>query len=397
MKKLFFLMACLVASTTMFAVEVVNYTLTPDKGSNNSYAGNCDVTIDGIVWNLTGNSQQIPWRIGGKSLTNVERTVYSKTAIADNISKIVVTHGTASSITINSVTLIVSTEANGAGSVISTIDGGTFTASSDMTFARPTDADWSNAYYKFVYNVTVSGTSNKYVQFSKAIFYTEVTAVEAANVNLDKSELTLNPYYTEKLTATLTPTDATTAIEWTSSDETVATVANGVVTALKEGTTTIKATAGEGIEATCAVTVNALPETWTCEYLAGVAVEMPEAIAFEGYVTGIYGEGWSDQYKNISFYLADEKDGGEVFLCYRAKPVDGTTAAAVGDKVSINGKVGMYNGKPQLLADCTYTIKETATALENIVEEAKAVKVIENGQLVIIKNGVRYNVLGTQL
>lgn len=38
-----------------------------------------------------------------------------------------------------------------------------------------------------------------------------------------------------------------------------------------------------------------------------------------------------------------------------------------------------------------------ATAITNTEVEAKAVKVFENGQLIIIKNGVKYNALGTQL
>ena len=59
---------------------VVLYTLTPINGENSSYAGNCDVTINGIVWNLTGNSKINPWRLGGKKITNVDRALYSKTA-----------------------------------------------------------------------------------------------------------------------------------------------------------------------------------------------------------------------------------------------------------------------------------------------------------------------------
>lgn len=38
---------------------------------------------------------------------------------------------------------------------------------------------------------------------------------------------------------------------------------------------------------------------------------------------------------------------------------------------------------------------ENATANENVTAEVKAVKSIENGQLVILKNGVKYNALGT--
>jgi hypothetical protein len=37
------------------------------------------------------------------------------------------------------------------------------------------------------------------------------------------------------------------------------------------------------------------------------------------------------------------------------------------------------------------------TAISNTAVESKAVKFFENGQLVIIKNGVKYNALGAQL
>lgn len=44
-----------------------------------------------------------------------------------------------------------------------------------------------------------------------------------------------------------------------------------------------------------------------------------------------------------------------------------------------------------LLADANYT------AVENVATEQKAVKFIEDGQIVIVKDGVRYNVLGAKL
>lgn len=148
--------------------EGVVYTLTPANGSNNSYTSNCDITIDGITWNLTGNSQMQPWRIGGKSITNTDRALYSKTAISENISKIEITHGGASSITVNSMTVIVSKNAD-FSSPVSTLTP-SFAANSTMTVNRPDGKDWSNCYYKFVYNVTVSGSSNKFIEFSEAVF-----------------------------------------------------------------------------------------------------------------------------------------------------------------------------------------------------------------------------------
>ena len=42
-------------------------------------------------------------------------------------------------------------------------------------------------------------------------------------------------------------------------------------------------------------------------------------------------------------------------------------------------------------------VGDFTTAIDNTVMESKAVKFFENGQLVIIKNGVKYNALGAQL
>lgn len=161
------------ASKVVRAEDVVSYTLTPASGSNNSYAGNCDITIDGVTWNLTGNSQYQPWRIGGKSLSGVDRTLYSKTAITDDVTKIEVTHGAASSITVNSLTVTVASDAE-FSTVVSTLTP-TFVASDTLTVSRPNGKSWAGCYYKFTYNVTVSGSSNKFVEFTEAKFYKEST------------------------------------------------------------------------------------------------------------------------------------------------------------------------------------------------------------------------------
>lgn len=80
-------------------------------------------------------------------------------------------------------------------------------------------------------------------------------SVEVESVTLNKTELELVEEEHETLTATVLPENATDkTVTWSSSDEAVATVADGVVTAVKAGTATITATAGDK-SASCIVTV----------------------------------------------------------------------------------------------------------------------------------------------
>lgn len=76
-------------------------------------------------------------------------------------------------------------------------------------------------------------------------------------IGVAPSTLSLTEGGSATLDAVLYPTGATGEITWTSSSESVATVEDGVVSALAEGTTTITATCGTYTD-TCSVTVTAL-------------------------------------------------------------------------------------------------------------------------------------------
>ena len=86
-----------------------------------------------------------------------------------------------------------------------------------------------------------------------------VTDVAVEGVSLNKTSTTIATGGTETLTLIFTPANATNkAVTWSSSDETVATVVDGKVTAVKSGTATITVTTTDGNhQATCTVTVNA--------------------------------------------------------------------------------------------------------------------------------------------
>ena len=93
--------------------------------------------------------------------------------------------------------------------------------------------------------------------------------VLAESVTLDQTTMELTVNGTGKLTATVKPDETTVkTIQWSSSDEAVATVgADGTVTALKEGTAVITAKCGEK-SAECTVTVKAeavMPTSITME------------------------------------------------------------------------------------------------------------------------------------
>ena len=81
------------------------------------------------------------------------------------------------------------------------------------------------------------------------------SVVSVSSVSLNKTTLTLTEGESEVLNATVKPDNATDkTVTWSSSDASVAKVENGKVTAVKAGTATITAKAGDK-SAACMVTV----------------------------------------------------------------------------------------------------------------------------------------------
>lgn len=133
---------------------------------------------------------------------------------------------------------------------------------------------------------------------------TSIPDVVVTEVSLDPAELTLRIGDQATLTATLTPADAVDqTVEWGTTNPDVATVSNGVVTALAKGTAQIwvKATA-VGLADTCEVTVLGALEQTTVTYNAvkdlscltdGAKVFFGTSKEGEDYIMGIYNEATS--------------------------------------------------------------------------------------------------------
>lgn len=228
-----------------------------------------------------------------------------------------------------------------------------------------------------------SGTATngqvKIKQFT--VIYTTDADIDATAIALSETSLNKEQYKRATLEATLTPADATTAVVWSSSDEKVATVVNGVVTMVGVGTATITAQAGEGVEATCDVTVSE-PTILTCAQAAekALAVSANNEVAADGmyvvrgYVIKEAGKGIAtdfESYGNYSFWMADDKDATEdTFEAFQVRPKDGATIVEVGDFVEIVGDLTKYNTTAETVKGGTATVeliqKGSTTALESV-------------------------------
>ena len=138
----------------------------------------------------------------------------------------------------------------------SSFTGGVTWSSSNEAAATVTAAGVVTAVGAGIATITATSVDNPAVSDTVTINVT-AAAVPATSVTLDKTEATLHIKTDETvtLTATMAPENTTDTITWSSSDAAVATVADGVVTAVAAGTAIITAKANDEAVATCTITV----------------------------------------------------------------------------------------------------------------------------------------------
>ena len=95
--------------------------------------------------------------------------------------------------------------------------------------------------------------------------------------------------------------------------------------------------------------------------------------SIQGYVTEIK-TAYNDQFHNITFWMADAANGGQVLQAYRAACASADEAPIVGDKVTVTGALSKYNSTPQFMANSTFVIDEHATPVvpQNLGEKTIA-------------------------
>ena len=201
--------------------------------------------------------------------------------------------------------------------------------------------------------------------------YNVFETVPATGITLDKTELLFTSSASQRLTATITPSDSTDTVRWTSSNNGVATVNGGVVSPVSNGSAKITAYAGN-VSAECNVTVTIESGGITVHNISrnltgctsssnAVTVNDGDAIAetitaADGYVlvgasatVTMGGEDVSDCYSNGILNI--QSVTGDIVITINAVPVSGTVAEINAD--TLNPLYGYLNEKGEVIEHAT--------------------------------------------
>lgn len=284
----------------------------------------------------------------------------------------------ASSIKANSVLL---------GTLIDTsIDGRVAITASDSTTENPMHID--GEIFTVNFTVKEGAVGNTVIKLSademydgtidiNPITYDEASATltivnPCTGITLDKDTLTIARGETATLTATVEPADTTNTIVWSSENDNIATVENGVVTAVGLGETTITAACGDKT-ASCKVTV-------TKATIAGTANIYTKEGFFYGATLGasplITNDGWETAITTIKWYRDGEADSIATGDKYKIGEKD------IGKQLYIIVTADKYTGE----------LKSKLTdVIEKATKDAPAKPIIEANENVITVTNVDPN------
>ena len=328
--------------------------------------------------------------------------------------------------------------------------GGTFTTTLgnftkiEVTarYARLSGTGWSGSTWTGnASSVSFSGDIYGMGTGVTMVFTIEPTTVDVTGVTLSQSEAAMTVGgETLTLTATVAPDDATDkTVTWTSSDPTVATVANGVVTAVAAGTATITATATNGTDdttddktATCTITVTD-PDQVAADAVLALFDALPaiDAITLDNKEAIEAARAAYDALTDEQKALVTPEDLAKLTAAEEALAAAEKAAA---DQVAADAVLALFDALPAvenitldnkeaieaaraayeaLTADqkalvsaedlAKLTAAEEALAalesqgVENVQGNVKNVKILENGQIFILRSEKVYTLQGQEV
>lgn len=223
------------------------------------------------------------------------------------------------------------------------------------------------------YDIFANNETYTYTLKDENIACSTLTIVNpCTGITLDKDTLTIARGETATLTATVEPADTTNTIVWSSENDNIATVENGVVTAVGLGETTITAACGDKT-ASCKVTV-------TKATIAGTANIYTKEGFFYGATLGasplITNAGWETAITTIKWYRDGEADSIATGDKYKIGEKD------IGKQLYIIVTADKYTGE----------LKSKLTdVIEKATKDAPAKPIIEANENVITVTNVDPN------
>lgn len=303
--------------------------------------------------------------------------------------------------TIGNITQISFTFSSGEGNNEITADCGSFTGSVWVGDSESVGfAIGGTSGHRRIKVITVTYQSGE----STAPKVVSIALTEASSVQTEYYEGdSFNP---EGLVATATYDDETTAdvtskVAWSFNPASLATDTKAVeVTAIYEGVSASK---------TYDVTVKTIANTPETAYTVEEAVDIIDAgngLSVWVYVKGIVSkvESFDAKYGEIDYWIStDGTEDSQQFLCYGGLNIDGAKFESIDDVqvgtfLIVYGQLKKYNDtyefnyKNEIVSVITTGIAD--------VDAAKSVangKFVENGRVVIVKDGKKYNVAGQNL
>ena len=223
--------------------------------------------------------------------------------------------------------------------------------------------------------------------------------IPVSAISLDKTEVAMNPDDNVMLTATIAPENASNkSVLWSSSDESIATVKDGEVTALKVGEVVITATSEDGgKKATCKVVVSAkhIPVSSVTLDKEEVSLVLEDKMTLTATVTPDNASNKTILWTSSDESIATVKDGevtalkvGEAVIT--AKSADGDKKASC--KVTVNAKpvpvtgVSLNKQKARVFINDELTL--TATVAPEDATNKTLVWTTSNALVATVKNGV---------
>lgn len=223
------------------------------------------------------------------------------------------------------------------------------------------------------YDIFANNETYTYTLKDENIACSTLTIVNpCTGITLDNDTLTIARGETATLTATVEPADTTNTIVWSSENDNIATVENGVVTAVGLGETTITAACGDKT-ASCKVTV-------TKATIAGTANIYTKEGFFYGATLGasplITNAGWETAITTIKWYRDGEADSMATGDKYKIGEKD------IGKQLYIIVTADKYTGE----------LKSKLTdVIEKATKDAPAKPIIEANENVITVTNVDPN------